>query len=196
MVSRIVPRLCRWVYKSLRLYHTLSWTWCNGYDCRLPVREISVQNLWIANFRFFFYEIYVQNQWGHKTLKFKWMTSTLMVQVRFPLVRIKYVFAFQIWYCELCVKKPMRGRQKALFWFLLFQALSHLNLSLPKVSNNWGKTVIRLVFIFVGTILTVKYCAKTSHFYILISFWLCCYLLRSIFLPGSYSTAAFNCPPL
>ena len=54
-----------------------------------------------------------------------------MAQVWLPLVRIESVFAFQIWYCELCVKKPMKGRQKLLFWFLLlfFLAFSQLNIS-------------------------------------------------------------------
>ena len=54
-----------------------------------------------------------------------------MVQVWLPSVRIEYVFAFQIWYCELRVKKPMKGRQKASFWFLLlfFLAFSQLNIS-------------------------------------------------------------------
>ena len=46
------------------------------------------------------------------------MSAILAVQVRLPLIRIEYVFVFQIWYCELCVKKPMRGRQETLFWFL------------------------------------------------------------------------------
>ena len=51
-------------------------------------------------------------------MRFKWMSAILAVQVRLPLIRIEFVFVFQIWYCELCVKKPMRGRQKTLFWFL------------------------------------------------------------------------------
>ena len=55
----------------------------------------------------------------------------MAIQVWLPLVRIEYVFAFQIWYCELCVKKPIKGRQKLLFWFLLlfFLAFSQLNIS-------------------------------------------------------------------
>ena len=53
-------------------------------------------SIWTANFRFFFCEMYVQNQWGHKTLRFKGITATLSVEVRLPLVRIEYAFAFQI----------------------------------------------------------------------------------------------------
>ena len=90
-------------------------TWDSGYDCRFPVKGISVRNLWIGNIRFSFYEICVQNLWGHKTLRPQFKISTLAVQVQLPLVRIAYVFAFQIWYCELCVKKPKKGRQKTFF---------------------------------------------------------------------------------
>ena len=48
---------------------------------KVPVREIPVRKLWIVNFRFFFYETDGQNQWGHKTLRFKWVTATLAVEV-------------------------------------------------------------------------------------------------------------------
>ena len=61
----------------------------NGYDSSLAVREIPVRNLWIANFRIFIYEIYVQNQWGHKTLRLNWTTAKLAVKVRLLLVRIE-----------------------------------------------------------------------------------------------------------
>ena len=40
-----------------------------------------------------------------------------------------HIFAFQVWYCELCLKKRMKGRQKALFTFLFFLAFSQWNLS-------------------------------------------------------------------
>ena len=82
----------------------------------------------------------------------------------------------------------MEGRQKALFWFLLLLlvAFSQLNFpwkfelttfpfSLRKfqaffaiIFNNRGKTVIRLVFLSVSMIWTVKYCTKTWHIQILI----------------------------
>ena len=118
-----------WNFKTP--HHTVSWIWYSGYDCKFPVKGIPVENLWIANFRFLFYGDYVQNQWGHKTLKSYLMTPTLAVQVQVPLVRKEYEFPFQIWYCELCVKKPMKVRQKALFWFLIlfFLAFSQLILS-------------------------------------------------------------------
>ena len=42
---------------------------CSGYNSRFSVRGIPVRNLWIANFRLSFYEICIQNQWCHKTLR-------------------------------------------------------------------------------------------------------------------------------
>ena len=56
-------------------------------------------------------------------------TLILVIQVWLPLVRIQYIFAFQIWYFELCMKKLMKDRWKALFSFLFFLAFSQLSLS-------------------------------------------------------------------
>ena len=58
MVSRIVPRLS----VILKVEHG-AMVMTVG---KVQVREIPVRKVWIANFRFFFYEIYVQNQWGFK----------------------------------------------------------------------------------------------------------------------------------
>ena len=88
MVSRIAPRLSI----ILQVEHGVMLMTVG----RVAVREIPVRNLWIANFRFFFCEMYFQNQWGHKTLRFKWITATLAVEVRLPFVSIEYPFAFQI----------------------------------------------------------------------------------------------------
>ena len=107
----------------------------------------------------------------------------------------------------------MKGRQKALFSFLFFLAFSQLNLSwkfeplFPShfrkflaffaiIFYNWGKMVIRLVFLSISTIWIVKYCTKTRHFQILVSFIfsLCYYLLQSTFSPASCSTAVFKKP--
>ena len=148
-------------------------------------------------------------------------TPTLSVQVQLSFVRIEYIFTFQIWYCELFVKKLIKGRQKALFSFLFFLAFSQLNLSwkfeltnfpfsLSKVSsvlchylNNLGKTVIKLVFLSVSVIWTVKYCQKLAifkffFFFFFFSFFfsLCYHLLHPIFSPASCTTTVFNCPPL
>ena len=48
---------------------------------KVPDREITVRNLWIVNYRIFFYETDGENQCGHKTLRFKWVTATLAVEV-------------------------------------------------------------------------------------------------------------------
>ena len=88
MVSRIAPRLSI----ILQVEHGVMLMTVG----KVAVREIPVRNLWIANFRFFFCKMYVQNQWGHKTLRFKWITGTLAVEVRLPFVSIEYPFAFQI----------------------------------------------------------------------------------------------------
>ena len=190
-------------------------TWCIGYDHRFAVREIPVRKLRLANFRFSFYKICVQNHWGHKTLRSWLRTATLLVQVRLPLVRIEYVFVFQIWYCELCMQKPKKERQKALFWFLFlfFLAFFQLNISwkfelttlpfsflksfktsLPLFLTIEQNRVNRLVFLSVSTIWIVKYCTKTWHFQILIYFSLCYYLSQSVFSSGSFLTAVFICP--
>ena len=52
----------------------------------------------------------------------------MAIEVRLLLVRIEYVFAA---YCEFCVEKPMKERQKAFFLFLLlfFLAFYPLNIS-------------------------------------------------------------------
>ena len=86
MVSRIVRRLSI----ILQVEHGVMLMTVG----KVAVRKIPVRNLWIANF--FFCEMYVQNQWGHKTLRFKWITGTLAVEVRLPFVSIEYPFAFQI----------------------------------------------------------------------------------------------------
>ena len=129
-VSRIFQRLWKMGIEEFKTpHHTVHvcWTWCSGYDCRSSFRGMPVPNLWIANFWFSFYEVCVQNHWVHKTLwsLYELRTPTLVVQVRLPLVKIEYVFAFKIWYCELCVKKPKEN----IFSFVFFLAFSLLNLS-------------------------------------------------------------------
>ena len=51
------------------LLYVICYALCSGYNGRFSVRGISVRNLLIANFRFSFYEICVQNQCGHETLR-------------------------------------------------------------------------------------------------------------------------------
>ena len=82
---------------------------------------------------------------------------------------------------KLCLSQVFHFRKFQVFFAIIF--------------NSWRKTVIRLVFLFDSTISTVKYCTKTLHFQILISFCICCYLLQSIFSPAFWSSAVFDCPP-
>ena len=53
----------------------------SGCNYGFPVRGNPVRILWIANFRFPFYEICVQNQWGHKFFRSQQRTPTLVARV-------------------------------------------------------------------------------------------------------------------
>ena len=66
-VSRVIPRLYRWVYKTVRLSPLVI-----EHDYGFPIKTITDWIPWVANFRFPFYEICVQNQWGHKMLRPSW----------------------------------------------------------------------------------------------------------------------------
>ena len=59
-----------------------------------------------------------------------------------PLVRTEYVFALQIWCSKVCVKNPIKGRQKALFSFLFF--LTFFQKSFLKI---WANHFSLLIFI-------------------------------------------------
>ena len=66
-------------YKKRR-YKTLpvsTWTQCSGYDCGFPIKTSPDLILSVANFRFPFYEISVQNQCEHKILRSQLRTPTL-----------------------------------------------------------------------------------------------------------------------
>ena len=62
--SRFISRLYGWVHKTLRLslsvVNIVLWLW----------EQDGI--LWVANFRFPFYKICVQNRWGHKVLRPWW----------------------------------------------------------------------------------------------------------------------------
>ena len=114
----------------------------------------------------------------------------------------------------LC-EKPVKGRQKALFWLLLlfFLVFSQLNIfwkfelttfpfSLSKVSsifiiifNNWEKTVIRQSFSMSTQFKHLNTAEKLGIFKFvnLFHFVNISYSLPSRLLPAS--TAVFNCPP-
>ena len=72
-------------------------------------------------------------------------TPKLGIQVRSPLVRIEYVFSFQVWYCELCVKKTDEwGGRKHFFKFLFFFFLAFYQLNISWKSE--GKRYLDLFF--------------------------------------------------
>ena len=117
-VSRVIQRLYGWIYKTLRLSPVVNivlWLWLR--DCIL----------WVANFRFPFYEICVQNQWGHKcwdpaedfeTGDSGWIT-----------VRMEYLLVFQYWYSELCVENRWGGGRKNCFVNFLFLVVLELSVN-------------------------------------------------------------------
>ena len=130
----------------------------------------------------------------------------MAIQVQLPLVVIEYVFAFQIWHCELCVKKKNNEgeAESIIFIFVCSRFLSvksflkiwtndfflltfeKVKPSLPLFLTIEGKRVIRLVFLSVSTIWTVKYCSKNLHFQSLIFFslFVIFYSLSSRLLPA------------
>ena len=104
-VSRVIPRLYGWVYKTLRL-------------SQLVVQHSVV--VWVrdgiilaANYRFPFYEIWVQNQWD---IKF-WDTveDSDTSGPSSSNISTEYLFAFQYWYCEPCVENRWGGGRKHCF---------------------------------------------------------------------------------
>ena len=106
-------------------------------------------------------------------------------------VRIRICFSnLTSW--TLC-EKTDEGEAESIFLILVLVFSSFL--SVKYFLKIWGKTVIRLVFLSVSTIGTVKCCTKTWHFQILIYFSLRYYRLQSIFSAASFSTAVFNYPP-
>ena len=60
--------------------------------------------LWVANFRFPFSEICIQNQWWHKLLRPSWGLQHPVGSPSSITVRMEYWRAFQYWYFELCVE--------------------------------------------------------------------------------------------
>ena len=56
-------------------------------------------------------------------------STTLAVEVRLLLIRIEYVFAFQIWYYQLFVKKNNDREVESIISIFFFLAFSQLNIS-------------------------------------------------------------------
>ena len=89
----------------------MSWLWVRDWI------------LWVANFRFPFYEVCAQNQW---TIKF-WdpVDNSDTGGPSSMTVRMEYSRAFQYWYCALCVENRWgRGRKHCFvnsFFFPVFE---------------------------------------------------------------------------
>ena len=92
--------------------------------------------LCVANFRFPFYEICVQNQWWHKLLRASWGLRNRLS--KFNTVRMEYLRAFQYWYCELCVENRW-GRKHC---FVNFCSLTVLGSSVD--GGPWGDAMFYL----------------------------------------------------
>ena len=71
--------------KNLKVLPISGWTCCSHYNGGFPTKTIPDWILWVTNFRFLFYENWVQNHWGHKILRFKLRTPILTVLVQLPL---------------------------------------------------------------------------------------------------------------
>ena len=100
--------------------------------CRFPVKGISVWSLWIANFWSLFYEICVENQWGHITLRF-WLRThisgpSLIGNIIWNRIRICFPNLI-LW--TLCGKADERETESIILIlvFVLSSFLSNLNLS-------------------------------------------------------------------
>ena len=65
-------------------------------------------------------------------------TSALEVQFRLLLVRIEYVFAFQIWYCEICVKKNDEGESESIIFILVLSSFFSVKSFLKIRANHFS----------------------------------------------------------
>ena len=99
-VFRVISRLYGWVSKTLRLSPSLMVN---------IVLWLCVQDwiLWVANLRFPFYEICVQNQSGHKILRPSWGLRHWQFEFNYRKDRILTCFSILI--LEHCVENRRGG---------------------------------------------------------------------------------------
>ena len=153
-VSRVIPRLYGWVFKTWRLFPLANEHSVAVMTCGFPIKTIPDCILWVANFRFTFYQICFQNQWEHKILRSQLRTLAPAVLVLLlsewntyldfnsDIVnfvwktnqeggrsREHYLLIFVLWRCFTC--RWVRGcwlGQKVLFrasWYLIFFQLGY-----------------------------------------------------------------------
>ena len=103
-VSRVIPRLYGWVYRTWRLFplvdeHSVAVV-IVGFQSRLS--QIVSYGWSILDFRFikFVFRISGRIRFRNPGWGLQYTSSLSSITVR-----MEYLFAFQFWYCELCVKK-------------------------------------------------------------------------------------------
>ena len=89
----------RWVRLPPLVTEHSAWLWL-----WLWLWVLSDWILWIANFRFPFYEICVQNQWGRDIKLWDPVEDSDTGDPSLAIVRMEYLFACQFLYFELCVE--------------------------------------------------------------------------------------------
>ena len=101
--------------------------------------------LWVANFRFPFYEVCVQNQWWH-LLRPSW--GLRHRRSKFNTVRMEYLRAFQYWYCELCLFFNTDIVNFVCFSILILWTLFVFQYWYSEVclENQWGRKHYLLIF--------------------------------------------------
>ena len=109
-VSRVIPTLHEWVYKTLRLSPLMAEH--SDYDCLFPIKTIPDWNLSVAIFNFYFMKFVFQISGGIKI----WdpIEDSNIGGPSSITIRMEQLFAFQFWYCELWVENQWGGDKKAL----------------------------------------------------------------------------------
>ena len=131
-ISRVIPILYGWVYKTLTTFPISGWTYCSGYDCRFSIKIIPEWILWVVNFDSGFMKYLFRI-----TGRIKFWDPAEDSDTSEPssiTVRMEYLFVFQFWYNELCVKNRCGGGKK--YYFVNFCYLVVLSL-LPD-EEWWG----------------------------------------------------------
>ena len=123
-ISRVIPILYGWVYKTLKTFSSSGWTYCSGYDCRFSIKIIPEWILWVVNFDSSFMKFLFRISGC-----IKFWDQVEDSDTREPssiTVRMEYLFVFQFWYNEFCVGNRWRGGKK--YCFVNFCSLVVLSL--------------------------------------------------------------------
>ena len=109
-VSRVIPRLYGWVYKSSRLTPLVVEHSVVVNECGFPIKTIPDWILWVGNARLpFVFRISGGIKfWDPVEDSDTGGPSSITV-------RMNHLFAFQFWFCELCVENQWGGGRKHCF---------------------------------------------------------------------------------